>query len=88
MLMHEHHEREAAARKGRFTKRQKNLIHQLFSRKKWRWVQKLFFVRRVHHPRWSLGWAFPKTDMAYFEEYGWKEVKPGSYHDSTTSGVY
>ena len=36
--------------------RKPSLLHRLFSRKRWRIVQLITGVHRVHHPRWSMGW--------------------------------
>ncbi len=76
----------------------------LLRRKRYRWVQRLLHVRRVHHPRWSFGWALPVGDWVYFERRvykddldrdkikawpaHWKQCPPDTYHDSTTTGRY
>jgi len=43
------------------------LVRRLFSRRRHRWIQRLFRVRRIHHPRWSFGWAFPFTTWCRFQ---------------------
>lgn len=79
-------------------------IKALFSRKRWRRLQQLTTVRRIHHPTWGFGWAFPFTRWVRFEafawknhqkndaveiiDYGWKKCDPASYHDCTTTGRY
>lgn len=79
-------------------------IHNLFSRKRWRRVQQLLHVRRIHHPRWAFGWALPIGEWVLFERRVYEDdLGPGgtkthrghlqqcprsSYHDSTTTGVY
>jgi len=84
-------------------KTKRSAIGQLFVRKRWRWVQMITRIRRIHHPRWSFGWALP-FGWVYFEKQIYKDdldrdkikIRPAhwerchrdSYHDCTTSGVY
>lgn len=79
------------------------IVH-LITRKRFRWFQRIIRVRRIHHPRWSFGWAFPLTTWCRFEERSftdwvgdgkvkvrrghWKRCDRGSYHDSTTTGRF
>lgn len=84
-------------------KPKRSLLHRMFSRPRWRWLQRLTRVRRIHHPRWSYGWAFPLTTLCWFEPFtatdwfegrektfarGWQRCERGSYHDCTTTGRY
>lgn len=39
-------------------------IARLFER--WRFLQLITGVHRIHHIRWSFGWTFPFTRWAYF----------------------
>jgi hypothetical protein len=80
------------------------LVRDLLSRKRFRHVQQLLHIRRVHHPRYSYGWAFPVGDWTYFEARvfkddmdrdriktwpgHWQQCPPDSYHDCTTTGRY
>lgn len=81
----------------------RSLIHRLFSRKRWRVLQLITRVRRIHHPRWSFGWAFPFTTWCLFQTEqrasglwdavatyapGWRRCERASYHDCTTTGRY
>jgi hypothetical protein len=81
----------------------RSLLHRIFSSKPWRLVQLATGVHRIHHMRWSFGFAFPVTNWCWFEpyntkdpsgervvvvEHGWQRCKQGSYHDSTASGIY
>jgi len=35
-------------------------------KRRWRWLQRVTGVHRIHHARWSYGWKMPLTDWAYF----------------------
>lgn len=39
----------------------------MFSRKRWRFLQQIVGVHRIHHTRWSMGWAFLFTAWCRFE---------------------
>jgi hypothetical protein len=88
-----------------FTERQRaRLLHRMFSRPEWRWLQRLTGVHRIHHDRWSFGWSLPFTTWARFETYAycdywdgeklkiepvrWRRCPRGTYHDSTTTGRF
>lgn len=75
----------------------------LFSSKRWRILQRVTGVHRVHHPRWSFGWSLPFTTWCRFETCwrrdftghgmvrhvpGWQRCERTSYHDSTKTGTY
>ena len=70
-------------------KPQRSLLARLFSRKRWRVVQRITGVRFIHHVRWSFGWTVPFSSWVYFEDYGWKRIDHDrEHHDCTKSGVY
>lgn len=49
------------------------MIRTLFTKKKFRWLQRVTGVHRIHHDRWSFGWKFPFTKKCYFEERTYRE---------------
>lgn len=72
-------------------------LHRVFSRRRWRVVQAVTGVHRIHHILWSYGWRMPFCNVAFFERFGWRRLDPRieslrsqsmSYHDCTTSGIY
>lgn len=76
----------------------------VFSRKRWRFVQLALGVHRIHHIRWGFGWKLPFLRIARFQAfttkdqwnndapkvvaYGWKKITPKSFHDCTWTGRY
>lgn len=69
-------------------KKKPSAIARVFSRKRWRLVQRLTGIHRIHHISHSFGWTFPFTRWAFFEgysytvdfvfrsDYGEKKTKP------------
>lgn len=51
-----------------------SLLHDLFSKKKFRLVQKLTGVHRIHHVQWSHGWKLPFSTWAYFERHTYADA--------------
>lgn len=71
---------------------------------RWRWLQRVTRIHRVHHPRWSFGWTAPIGSLVYFEERiykddfrenritirkgHWERCQRDSYHDCTATGRF
>lgn len=70
--------------------------------RRWRWLQLLTGVHRIHHIRFAFGFKLPFVQRAYFPPwrvrdgssvpkyyyYGWRRIRRDDYHDCTTTGKY
>lgn len=66
--------------------------------RKFRWLQLITGVHRIHHIVFNLGWKLPFLNIAYFDDYGWVNFsklnpikKKGSfkdYHNCSITGRY
>lgn len=57
-----------------------------FERK--RKLQLFLNIHRIHHINWSFGYVFRPFGIAYFDDYGFKRVTDGKYHNCTKTGRY
>lgn len=66
------------------------------TRRRWRWLQLLTGIHKIHDIRYSFGWKLPFVDWAYFPAMpalrptfrGWQRVQPTTYHNCTKTGRY
>ena len=65
--------------------------------RKFRLLQKMTGIHRIHHIHWSYGWKIPFVNAAYFDDkfehmggksHGFKSIKDGKYHNCTMTGIY
>ncbi len=57
--------------------------------KKFRWLQFISGIHRIHHIWWSYGWKLPFVPVAHFSgKSGWKIVRRDKYLNCTMTGKY